>query len=71
MISFKQFSSYQHIMEAIGAKDLDRALLLIMNVIERKLDSKKTPVVRLPGVDKFKGKGTGFGIRWFCKDSKK
>jgi hypothetical protein len=55
-------------MEAIGAKDLDRALLLIMNVIERKLDSKKTPVMRLPGVDKFKGKGTGFGIRWFCQD---
>ena len=68
MISFKQFATYKHITEAIGGKDLNKALILIMNIIERKLDSGKTPVVRLPGVDKFKGKGTGFGIRWFCRD---
>jgi len=69
MISFKRFATYQHLTEAIGGKDLDKALLLIMNVIERKLDSKKTPVMRLPGIDKYKGgSGTGFGVRWFCRD---
>ena len=69
MISFKKFVNYDHITEAISSKDLDKALLLIMNVIERKLDSKKLPLTRLPGVDKFKNsKGDGFGIRWFSPD---
>lgn len=66
---FKDFITYQHLTEAISDRDLSRALLLIMNVIERKLNSNKTPLQRLPGLDRFKNaKGAGFGIRWFCKD---